>query len=165
MKKSQTAIIGLGNILLRDEGVGIHVVRRLRKCYTFIPDIDLIDRGTLGNDLLTQLDDYERVIIVDAVNLKQKPGFVATIEIWEVLTQISGPLSSHQSGLADLLGSVRLLDVGPSEICIIAIQPASVEPGLDLSEVVVSVCWAAPRSGGLKSLWRSDEGRHIQKRR
>lgn len=138
-EQSQVLILGLGNVLLQDEGVGVHVVKQLDASYKFDPPVDLIDGGTAGLDLLPEFDDRERVIIVDAVDFDQEPGYIGLIEGADILTRLQTKLSIHHLGLADILSAARLLDKTPEHLLLVGVQPQSMEPKLELTTAVISV--------------------------
>ncbi len=138
MNDVNTAILAVGNLLQRDEGVGIHVLRRMEKQWRFTPEISLIDGGTMGTDLLPYLEAHERVIILDAVNFNKQPGFIGTIENEDILRRINTKLSIHHLGLSDVLSAAQLLDIEPQELYLIGIQPENIEMGLELTEGIHS---------------------------
>ncbi len=72
----KTVVIGVGNILFMDEGVGVYASRLLQENYTFEPEIEVIDGGTLGFNLMEYYHDYEKVIILDTVSIKDEPGSI-----------------------------------------------------------------------------------------
>ena len=69
-------VVGLGNLLLKDEGVGVHAVEALKGKYDFPEEVCLLDGGTLGLDLLHLIEGMDRVLFVDAVDLKREPGTI-----------------------------------------------------------------------------------------
>ena len=73
---SSIAIIGLGNILLRDEGVGVRVIEALQQQYTFSPSVKIVDGGTLGFALINEIEDCKTIIVVDAVKAGSEPGTI-----------------------------------------------------------------------------------------
>lgn len=126
-------VLGLGNILLQDEGVGVHIVRKLENDYRFDPHIDIVDGGTMGMDLIPYFDHRKRVIIIDVVNFGKMPGYVQKLKDHEILTTITTKLSEHQSGLRDILSTLKLMEIEPDKIILFGIQPRSVDMGLKLS--------------------------------
>jgi len=134
--KTKISIIGLGNILLRDEGVGVHAVEEMRKRYDFPPDVHLLDGGTLGLDLLPLIEGKERILFVDAIDIKKKPGTIAIIEDEELPSFLEPKLSLHHVGLSDLLFASSFMGTRPAKIALIGIQPEKVETGLMLSETI-----------------------------
>ena len=67
---SKIAVLGIGNLIMQDEGVGIHVIRKLEKEYSFQPEIEIIDGGTSGSELYGFFEDNDKMIIVDAINFE-----------------------------------------------------------------------------------------------
>ncbi len=126
-------VLGLGNILLQDEGVGVHIVRKLENDYRFDPHIDIVDGGTMGMDLIPYFDHRKRVIIIDVVNFGKMPGYVQKLNDHEILTTINTKLSEHQSGLRDVLSTLKLMEIEPDKIILFGIQPKSVDMGLKSS--------------------------------
>lgn len=129
-------LIGLGNILMQDEGVGVHAVRALQEGYEVPAGLEIVDGGTFALDLLTYIEGRERVMFVDAVNFGREPGFIKTLENQEIPALFGTKGSLHHLGLMDVLAAAQLLDVSPQEICLIGIQPQAIEVGLELTEVI-----------------------------
>ena len=137
MDKAQIAVMGIGNILMQDEGIGVHIIRELEK-YDFNPHIALIDGGNMGMDLLPFFDEHDKMIIVDAVDFEKKPGFIDTIENDDILALFTTKMSLHHLGLKDVLSYAKLLDQTPEDLCLIGIQPHKVEMEMQLSKKVSS---------------------------
>jgi hydrogenase maturation protease len=131
-------VLGLGNILLKDEGVGVRVVERLQALYDLPPEVQVLDGGTLGLDLMLHVEAADCLLVIDAVDLGAEPGTMAHLEGEEVPAFLSVKISPHQMGLADLLAVARLRDIYPEQIVLWGVQPAAVEVGLDLSPVVAA---------------------------
>ena len=131
-------ILGVGNVLLGDDGVGIHVIRGIRRRANrgdvLLPDrTDLVDGGTLGLDLLPVVADARALVIVDAADLGHAPGTVAVIP-GDAVGSADAPLSAGRSdGVGELVDAARLLGALPSAFSLVCIQPAAIEAGLDLS--------------------------------
>ncbi|KAA3615671.1 MAG: hydrogenase maturation protease [Calditrichaeota bacterium] len=136
--QSQTAIIGLGNILLRDEGIGIHVINNMNRKYTFSPHVNLIDGGTSSYDLLPYFEENKKIIIVDAIDFEKEPGYINSFENDEILMGLNKKLSLHHLGLTDLLTDLKIHGLLPQEIFLVGMQPAKIEMGLDLSKTALT---------------------------
>jgi len=134
--KTRISLIGLGNILLQDEGVGVQAVEALRKRFDFPEDVRLLDGGTLGLDLLPFIEGVERILFVDAVDFQKEPGTIVIIEDEGLPSFFEPKLSLHHVGLSDLLFTSGLMGIRPSKIILVGIQPEKVEVGLDLSPTV-----------------------------
>jgi len=131
--KIRISLIGLGNILLQDEGVGVQAVEALRKSFDFPEDVRLIDGGTLGLDLLPFIEGMEGILFIDALDLQKEPGTIAIIEDKDLPSFLAPKLSLHQVGLSDLLFASSLMGIRPPKITLVGIQPEKVDVGLDLS--------------------------------
>ena len=130
------AVFGIGNILLSDDGVGVHVINKLNSEYCFPESVELIDGGTKGLDLMPLFEGRDKVLIIDAANFRKEPGTIGFIEGDKIPAFLGAKLSVHHIGLPDMLFVARLMNTTPREMCLIGIQPKSMETGTDLSEVV-----------------------------
>ncbi len=101
----KTLVLGLGNILLSDEGVGVHVIHLLRERYDFPQEVEVMDGGTLALDLLPYVEDAERLLIVDAVQMNAPSGTVVRLVGEEIPGVLTLKYSPHQMGLSDLLAA------------------------------------------------------------
>ena len=133
-----TLLLGLGNVLLKDERLGVYVVSTIKDRYSCPPELEIIDGGTLGLDLLPLFEQYSRILIVDAVNFGREPGYIGVLEDDQIPAVIFSKLSVHQIGLADLISVAKLKGVMPSKICVIGMQPDVIDFsfGLEMSDVV-----------------------------
>ena len=139
------AVVGLGNLILSDEGVGVHVVRRLGEACDFPDDVVLIDGGTSAIDLLDQLVEAEHIIFVDAAQTGGPPGSVVALEGARLPVWFRERISPHQIGLADLLATLSLMDHAPASVTLIGIEPQSMELGIELSPAVETAAEEALR--------------------
>jgi hydrogenase maturation protease len=125
--------MGAGNILLRDEGVGVHVIRALKKDEALPPNVELVDIGTAALDALQSLADVDKLIVVDAVKGGDEPGAIYRFSPEDVSEKRSESLSLHQLGLLEALKMAGMLGTVPKEVVIVGIQPGDVSPGLEPS--------------------------------
>ncbi len=137
-EREMVTVLGLGNILLSDEGVGVHAVRALNDRYSFSPPIDIVDGGTMGLDLLPLFQERDRILVIDAVDFRKAPGHTGTVEGDAIPSVLNAKLSVHHIGVADLLFTAKLTRETPLEICLVGIQPQSLDVGLALTEPVKS---------------------------
>lgn len=126
-------VLGLGNLLLSDEGVGVAVARALVARYSLPETVEVIDGGTSGMDLLDQVDGRRRLIVIDCARLDAAPGTVREIVGEAVPAFFQTRFSPHMIGFADLMAGVALLGGMPDEIAFVGIEPESMELGLDLT--------------------------------
>ncbi|MEC4685757.1 MAG: HyaD/HybD family hydrogenase maturation endopeptidase [Nitrospirota bacterium] len=129
----ETAVVGIGNILLSDDGVGVFVLNELKRRSELPGNVELIDGGTMGLDLLPFIEGKERVIFIDAVDFKAEPGTVGELNNNEIPHYFSSKLSVHQIALPDMIAAGQLLGIMPEEMCLIGIQPRTIETGYGLS--------------------------------
>lgn len=132
-----TAVLGIGNLLLRDEGAGIHAIRALRDRFTPPEGLELIDGGTMGLDLLPYIEGRERLLIVDAANFGAPPGTIEVLEGDRVRRFLDSKFSVHQIGLPDMLFAAEFQGNLPPEVCIVGIQPETIETGLEMSRKIM----------------------------
>jgi hydrogenase maturation protease len=121
---------------MRDEGIGIHAVQAFEAGYEADPELEIVDGGTSGLDLLPYIEDRDRILVVDSVNFRQEPGYIGILENQEVPALFAVKDSMHHLGLMDVLAAAQLLDRSPREVCLIGVQPQSIETGLELSELL-----------------------------
>jgi hydrogenase maturation protease len=132
----KTLVLGLGNILLSDEGVGVRVVERLQERYGLPPEVQILDGGTLGLDLLPYVESADHLLVVDALELGAKPGTLARLEGDQVPAFFSPKASAHQMGLVDLLAAAHLAGYEPEKLVLWGTQPGKMDVGLELSPAV-----------------------------
>jgi hydrogenase maturation protease len=131
-------VLGLGNVLCGDDGVGVIAVHLLRRVYELPPGARVVDGGTLGLDLLALVAASDRVILVDAVRGDAPAGTVVRIAGDDVRAAVYERLSPHQVGVADLLAGAALCDSYPKEVTIVGIVPATTELQVGCSPAIAS---------------------------
>jgi hydrogenase maturation protease len=131
-------VLGLGNVLLEDDGVGPAAVALLLDRYEPPPDARVLDGGTLGLALLPYLEEAEVVVLVDAVKTEDAPGALVRLDGQDVGPAVATRLSVHQIGVADLLDGARWRDRYPARVVLLGIVPESFELGIGLSVHVQS---------------------------
>ncbi len=133
--KGKVIVCGIGNTLLQDEGVGVHVLRELKNV-PLPPSVELIEGGTMLLDFLFQLQEARQVILIDAVKADGPPGSIYLVEGKELLQgEADHPLSLHQVGAVQVL-QILALEKDPPPCLIIGIEPASLKWGMELSEIL-----------------------------
>ena len=134
----KTLVLGLGNILLQDEGLGVRAVEQLVARYELPPDVEVLDGGTLGLDLLPRLDGVHTLLLVDAVKSGQPPGALIRLEGDAIPAALALKMSMHQLGLGDLLAVSTLRGTLPPRVILWGMEPASFDWSLDLSSPVTA---------------------------
>ncbi|MGY3856355.1 HyaD/HybD family hydrogenase maturation endopeptidase [Aeromonas intestinalis] len=133
-----TLILGVGNLLLSDEAVGVRIVEALGREYRFGPGVELLDGGTAGMELLEAMACRDHIIVADAVLSANPPGTVITLRDEEIPALFGRKISPHQLGLADVLSALQLTGESPRRLTLIGIEPESLEPRIGLTPVVAA---------------------------
>lgn len=128
----------MGNILLSDEGVGVHVVEAM-KDRNLPENVELLDGGTASAGLLNSLVYRDKVVIVDAVKGGNEPGTLYRFTRDDVALQSQKLVSLHQVSLLETLAMADLLGCMPHQVVIIGIEPQKVDWGMELSPEVADV--------------------------
>ncbi len=128
-------VIGVGNLLLADEGIGIHAVNELKK-ENFPPYVEIIDGGTAGIDLLFLLEDASYAIIIDCVEAAAEPGAILRIPVEELILQAPvQAISLHDINLVEALSLAKGLGKLPATV-IFGVQPGEICFDTELTTVV-----------------------------
>jgi hydrogenase maturation protease len=130
-------VLGVGNVLMGDDGVGVHVVRALHDGAGLPPGTGVVDGGTAGLSLLPLIGDAASLVVVDAVDLDAEPGSVHLLTGPSLHADLMR-LSVHQVGTSDLIAAARLIGTLPPDVVLVGVQPACLDPGTRLSPQVRS---------------------------
>ncbi len=138
----RTLVLGLGNILLKDEGVGVHVAQKLQQMA--LPyNVEVIDGGTASLDILLTKRSIEKLVVIDALRAGKEAGTIykarLKLDEFDKLEQIFSNetrISLHQMSIIDALTAVRRTGYAPKEVVIIGVEPEVVEWGLELTDKV-----------------------------
>jgi hydrogenase maturation protease len=134
----RAVILGIGNILLSDESVGVRALEALNATYRFPPQVSLVDGGTSGMELLEDIEGADLLIVLDAIRANREPGTLIRLANQEVPAFFRTKLSPHQIGLSDVLANLEFLGRSPREVIVLGVEPLSLETSLDLSEPVAA---------------------------
>jgi hydrogenase maturation protease len=133
MSERPTLVIGLGNPLMRDDGIGLALLAGLMRRGPFVPEPLFVDGGTWGMNLLPTIEDAERVLFLDAVNAGAAPGTAVRLGRDSLPRWLGHKLSPHQIDLKEVLALAELRGRLPADAVVVGIQPERVEMGTDLS--------------------------------
>ncbi len=132
-----TVIIGVGNPLCSDDGLGIHFVRRFQSREDGLPPaVEIVDGGTGGLDLLPLMRGKKRVIFIDAMDAGEEPGYIFRFRPEQLTLEAHPEISMHDVDMASLLRAARLTEDYPDEVVIFAVQVKRMDLGLELSSPV-----------------------------
>ena len=134
----QITVLGIGNILLQDEGFGVRIVEELHRRFLFPDDVQVLDGGTLGMDLLRFISGSEKLLVVDAIAGSGPPGSFYRLAGQEVQAYFSEKVSLHEMGIRDVLAALEVLGHPVAEVVVLGVEPAVLELGLELTPVVAA---------------------------
>ncbi len=134
MTRQKITILGIGNTLFSDEGVGIHLLPLLEEELKDYENIEIIEGLTDGMRLLGPVEDAEKLIIIDAINAGVEPGTIITLVGDEIPAYFGIKMSIHQLGFQEVLMAAKLRERYPKEIVMFGMQPTSLELGIELTE-------------------------------
>jgi len=132
-------VLGVGNTLLTDEGVGVRAVEKLQLDFDLPPEVVVIDGGTTGMEMLEDLSNSDHIIIIDAVRGGNAPASIIRLAGEQVPVFFKTKLSPHQIGLSDVLATLVLTGEQPGGVTVIGIEPLSLETGMALSPQIEGV--------------------------
>ena len=128
-------VLGVGNLVHSDDGLGVHAIQSLSEDPRIPSDVVLMDGGTQGLSLLPHISAFQRLLVIDAVDVGEKPGTLIRVE-GKALEHLPGKASVHQLGFADLMVALELLGESPEEIVLLGVQPLSTEWGTEVTAPV-----------------------------
>ncbi|MBI5492060.1 MAG: HyaD/HybD family hydrogenase maturation endopeptidase [Deltaproteobacteria bacterium] len=134
-KNKKALVIGIGNILLRDEGLGVRAVEFFKEHYILPGGVDCVDGGTAGLSLSTFFRDYRRVIIVDAVSSGGPPGSILKFGKDDLAKAPPLRTTAHQLGIKELLAIAEFEGYSP-DIRIIGVVPSEISVGFELTPLI-----------------------------
>jgi hydrogenase maturation protease len=131
-KAAELLVLGIGNIMCGDDGVGSVVAEQLAKTFRR-PGVDILDGGSVGLGLLYLMEEYPALLVIDAVDAGAEPGELFSFRPEDLAQGNKQEISFHQSGLSVLLSRARLLEILPPQVKIIGIQVSRIVPEAGLS--------------------------------
>jgi hydrogenase maturation protease len=134
---TDTIVLGLGNLVHADDGVGVHAIQALQQDSRVPPGVVLLDGGTQGLGLLHHISGVRRLLVVDAIDAGEPCGTLLRFE-GKALHGLPGKTSVHQLGFADMMIALQLLGESPGEVVVFGVQPESTEWGAELTQSVAN---------------------------
>jgi hydrogenase maturation protease len=128
-------ILGIGNLLLKDEGIGVHVINRLREM-DLPPDVEIMDGGTLGIDLIFYIEGRKKVIVIDTVKAGDPPGTLYRFTDKELTVKKDFLRTAHGIDFSDVVGTVKQFGNKPDEIVFIGVEPEDISEGLEPTDFI-----------------------------
>src|SRR5512140_3382129 len=134
----RAVVLGIGNIILSDEGIGVRAVEAFERRYRLPENVLAIDGGTSSMELIDELSDLDFLLVFDTIVAGKEPGTVIKLAGDEVPAFFRRKLSPHQISLSDLLASLEFIGRAPKDIVVIGVQPVTLELGMELTEPVAA---------------------------
>ncbi len=138
MRPADVVVIGIGNVVRSDDGVGVHATARLRERLGSQSEATLVEGGTAGLLLLPHLADAQRAIIIDAIDVGAEPGTLVRLAGDQLARAFCADATVHDFGLRDLLGAARLSGAWPEQLVLHGVQPGATTLGTELTPTVAA---------------------------
>ncbi|MBT3389180.1 MAG: HyaD/HybD family hydrogenase maturation endopeptidase [Chloroflexi bacterium] len=132
-------ILGIGNTLNTDEGLGVHALDELRARLDKQDQLEILDGGTLGLNLLSIVEEASHLVVLDAVNTGKTPGTVVELKKEDIPLFRGIKMSDHQITFQEVLGLAKIRDKFPQNLHLIGAQPADLSIGVGLSPTIEAV--------------------------
>jgi hydrogenase maturation protease len=132
----RAVVLGIGNTILTDEAAGVRAAMALEGAYQIPDNVQVIDGGTSGMEMIEDLSDLDLLIVIDVVKTSAAPGTVVKIAGDDIPVFFRRKLSPHQIALPDVLASLELLGTMPQEIVVLGVEPVSLELGMEMTPTV-----------------------------
>lgn len=129
-------VLGIGNLLLSDEAIGVRIVEALEQRFTLSPKVDVMDGGTSGMELMGDMACREHLIVADAILTGSPPGTVTVLRDGEVPALYTRKISPHQLGLADVLMALHMTGEFPQRLTLVGVEPESLAVGIGLTGTI-----------------------------
>lgn len=134
----RAVVLGIGNTILTDEAAGVRAAEMLEQAYRLPDNVQVIDGGTSGMEMIEDLSHLDLLIVLDVVRTGAAPGTVVKIAGDEIPVFFRKKLSPHQIALPDVLASLELLGTMPREIVVLGVEPVSLELGMEMTPLIAS---------------------------
>lgn len=157
----RAVVLGIGNIILSDEGVGVRAAEALLAAYDLPDGVEVIDGGTAGMELLEPLSGTDVLVILDAVKGGRAPGTRVTLAGKDVPVFFRSKLSPHQISICDVLASLEFIGDSPGDMVLVGVEPESLELGLELTPVVAA---SVPKLVAMAVAELAERGVHLKEK-
>ena len=131
---ADVTILGVGNVILTDEGFGVRAAEDLDHHYTFPDNVQIVDGGTLGIELTQYVTGTNKLLVIDSINGGAEPGTVFRFHNDAIMEHFQDKLSAHEVGIQDVLALLTVTGHKIPEVIVIGAQPFDLEAGVGLSD-------------------------------
>ena len=135
-EKNIVTVLGIGNILLADEGFGVHFVNWFSKRYRATDEVRIIDGGTLGYKLLDIICSCKTMIVVDVLKVKDEPGSIYRFKKEEMELHMPPPTSAHEVTFSDVLFKTEMMDESPETIFLCVVPKEYGDMNLEMTQLI-----------------------------
>lgn len=136
MQKPPITVMGIGNLLYSDEGMGVHILPALREAFSGQADVEVIEGATDGMLLLAPVESTNFLLVIDAIQADKPPGEIICLEDEDIPKYMSLKMSIHQGGFQEVLALAKFRGRLPQYMFLCGIQPESLKLGMELTDVV-----------------------------
>ena len=133
LQPADVTILGVGNVILRDEGFGVRTAEYLDAHYDFPESVQVVDGGTLGIELTQYVTGTKKLLVIDSINGGQEPGTRFHFHNDDIMTHFQDKLSAHEVGIQDVLALLTVTGRKIPEVVVLGAQPYDLEAGVELS--------------------------------
>ena len=156
-EEKRKVVLGIGNILNRDEGLGVHALNKIDPLIKAKSGFEFLDGGVLGLNLLMIVEECSHLLILDAVNAGKEPGSVIELDKEQIPLYTGINLSQHQTTFQEVLGLAKVRGLLPDYLHLIGIQPMDISIGLGLShEIEQAIPEMLERTASLLENWQKN---------
>ena len=134
LHRAEVTILGVGNVILRDEGFGVRVMEYLASHYDWPDTVQLVDGGTLGIELTQYVTGTEKLLVIDSINGHAAPGTKFRLHNEAIMEHFQDKLSAHEVGIQDVLALLTVTGHKIPDVVVIGAQPYDLEAGVELSD-------------------------------
>ena len=134
LHQAEVTILGVGNVILRDEGFGVRVAEYLDRHYIWPDNVQIVDGGTLGIELTQYVTGTQKLLVIDSINGHAAPGTKIRLHNEAIMEHFQDKLSAHEVGIQDVLALLTVTGHKIPEVVVIGAQPYDLEAGVELSE-------------------------------
>ena len=137
-ERAPCLVLGMGNVLLEDEGLGVHALKVLQKRYRLPQEVECLDGGTSGMALLEDIGGRGHLLVLDAVQTGDPPGTLVKMRGDDVPVYFGLKITPHQLGLSDVLANLLLTGEQPGSVSVLGLVPQSMEMSLQPSSLIAA---------------------------
>jgi len=153
--RNRKVVLGLGNTLNRDEGLGVQALKLLDAQLGAQSDFELLDGGVLGLNLLMIVEECSHLLILDAVNVGKPAGTIVELTKEQIPLYAGVKLSQHQITFQEVLGLANIRGYLPEHLHLVGIQPENISVGIDLSPMIAKALpEVITRASSVLTLWK-----------